>query len=56
MQIPESIILLDIEKAFDSVDNSYLFQVLHHFNFGFITSKSTSTSINILDEVDLVNI
>ena len=33
-QIPGSIILLDIEKAFDSVDHDYLFQVLHHFNFG----------------------
>ena len=33
-QIPGSIILLDIEKAFDSVDHNYLFQVLHHFNFG----------------------
>ena len=33
-QIPGSIILLDIEKAFDSVDHNYFFQVLHHFNFG----------------------
>ena len=33
-QIPGSIILLDIEKAFDSVGHDYLFQVLHHFNFG----------------------
>ena len=33
-QISGSIILLDIEKAFDSVDHNYLFQVLHHFKFG----------------------
>ena len=33
-QIPGSIILLDIEKAFDSAAHVNLFQVLHYFNFG----------------------
>ena len=32
--IPGSIVLLDIEKAFDSVEHDYLFQVLEAFNFG----------------------
>ena len=32
--IPGSIVLLDIEKAFDSVEHDYLFKVLEAFNFG----------------------
>ena len=31
--IPGAILLLDIEKAFDSVSHDLLFQVLKHFNF-----------------------
>ena len=32
--IPGSIVLLDIEKAFDSVEHDYLYEVLGAFNFG----------------------
>ena len=32
--IPGSIVLLDIEKAFDSAEHDYLFQVLEAFSFG----------------------
>ena len=32
--IPDAILLLDIEKAFDSVNRDLLCQVLKHFNFG----------------------
>ena len=32
--IPGAISLLDIKKAFDSVDHDFLFQVLKHLNFG----------------------
>ena len=32
--IPGSILLLDIEKAFDSVSHNFLFQTLKQFNFG----------------------
>ena len=41
--IPGSIILIDIEKAFDSVSHNFLFQTLKQFNFGsnFIDSIRT---------------
>ena len=41
--IPGSILLIDIEKAFDSVSHSFLFQTLKHLNFGqnFIDSIKT---------------
>ena len=33
-EIPGAIVLLDIEKAFDSVNHNFLFRTLEHFNFG----------------------
>ena len=33
-QIPGAIVLLDIEKAFDSLEWKYMFSVLRKFNFG----------------------
>ena len=41
--IPGSILLIDIEKAFDSVSHNFLFQTLKQFNFGqgFIDSIKT---------------
>ena len=32
--IPGAILLLDIQKAFDSVSHNFLFRVLNKFNFG----------------------
>jgi hypothetical protein len=34
MQIPGLLLLVDFEKAFDSVDRKYMLQVLHFFGFG----------------------
>ena len=41
--IPGTILLIDIEKAFDSVSHNFLFQTLNQFNFGknFINSIKT---------------
>lgn len=41
--IPGTILLLDIEKAFDSVSHNFLFQTLKQFNFDtkFIDSIKT---------------
>ena len=33
-EVPGAILLLDIEKAFDSVDHNFIFQTLKQFNFG----------------------
>lgn len=46
-EIPGLILLLDIEKAFDSVSHKFLFQVLEKFNFGktFINSIKTLYSL-----------
>ena len=33
-EIPGAIVLLDIEKAFDSVNHNFLFHTLKQFNFG----------------------
>ena len=41
--IPGAILLINVEKAFDSINHDFLFQILQNFNFGdqFISWKKT---------------